>query len=139
WYESSSRSRDLPASRALVTSLVRSRCEALAITRENVLLCGFSQGGVTSLDVALADPSLAVRVACLSGYLSVEDAPAGRAPDLRVFMGHGTEDDLIPIERARSARRELEARGVDVTFREYAMPHTIVPEEIEHLRTWLAS
>jgi phospholipase/carboxylesterase len=140
WYDSSTRARDLPRSRELVTKLVGARSEGAKLSRENVLLCGFSQGGVLSLDVAVHAPERVARVACLSGYLSVEDLPSAARvePELDVFMGHGTEDDLIPIERARAARQELERRGVRVESREYDMPHTILPEEVEDMRRWLA-
>ena len=97
-----------------------------------------SQGGVTSLDVALHQPALVARVACLSGYLSLEDAPAGPiAPLVRVFMGHGSEDEMIPLERARASREALEAREVAVAWHEYAMPHSIVGAEVEDLRSWI--
>jgi phospholipase/carboxylesterase len=140
WFESETRSRDLPISRALVSSLVRTSQERHSLGREQTLVLGFSQGGVMSLDVALNHPELVGRAACLSGYLSSAEAPAGKIePPPSIFLAHGTHDPLIPIARARESRDTLAARGLPLHYVEYPIPHTISPEEIAELRRWLGS
>jgi phospholipase/carboxylesterase len=138
WYESDSVSRDLPASRKEVVSLIEASKKRLGL--ERVLLMGFSQGGVTSLDVALNHPGLVSAVGCLSGYLALEVAPRGKVANAPpVFLAHGTLDPLIPIERAHETRAALLERGVKVTYQEYPIEHGIAPEEIAALKKWLAA
>jgi phospholipase/carboxylesterase len=138
WYESDTREKDLPASRALVAALAREKQKALGLGREQTIVMGFSQGGVLSLDVALNE-GVAVRVGCLSGYLSVPEAPATPKEPVRVFMAHGTSDFLIRVSVARKSRRLLEDMGVPVEYHEYEMAHDVISEELEDLRKWLAT
>ena len=44
-----------------------------------------------------------------------------------VAIGHGTYDDVIPVEYGREAKELLEAAGADVLYREAPMGHTIEP------------
>jgi len=60
--------------------------------------------------------------------------------DLRgfpVFAAHGLHDPLIPIELGRGLRDTLTSLGVSVSWHEYPMGHTVIPEEIESARSWL--
>jgi phospholipase/carboxylesterase len=136
WYESDTRERDLPASRSLVAGLVRERQAALGISRAGTVVLGFSQGGVLSLDVALNE-GVAERAACLSGYLSMPEAPKALSAPLRIFLAHGTKDFLIRVAVARKTRRALEDLGVPVEYREYDAAHEILDEEVSDLRRWL--
>lgn len=138
WYESDTRERDLPASRALVSALVREKQKALSLTRDQTVVLGFSQGGVVSLDVTLNE-GVASRVGCLSGYLSMPEAPKAPAKPLRTFVAHGTQDGLISVVVARKTKRALEEMKVPVEYHEYEMGHDIVPEEVVALRLWLRS
>jgi phospholipase/carboxylesterase len=54
------------------------------------------------------------------------------------MIAHGSADPVISVEFARSARDELQAAGLRVTYRETPMPHTIDPRVIPDLQGWLA-
>ncbi len=138
WYESDTRERDLPASRALVAALVREKQAALGVGPDRTVVLGFSQGGVVSLDVTLNE-GVAARAGCLSGYLSMPEAPARPAAPLGVFMAHGTRDGLITVQVARKSRRALEDLAVPVEYHEYEMAHEILEDEIDALRSWLGA
>jgi phospholipase/carboxylesterase len=137
WFESDTRARDLPAARGLVAGLVREKQKALALTRAETVVLGFSQGGVVSLDVALNE-GVAAHAGCLSGYLAMPEAPAAPKAPLRAFVAHGTQDNLIRVAVARKTKRALEEIHVPVEFHEYEMAHEIVPDEMVALRAWLA-
>lgn len=138
WFEPDERSRNLPAARSVVASLVRAKQNVLGVGPEKTVVLGFSQGGVVSLDVTLNE-GVATRAGCLSGYLSVPEAPARPAAPLSVFMAHGTADFLIRVAVARKTKRALEELGVAVEYHEYEMPHDVIPEEVLALRKWLSS
>jgi phospholipase/carboxylesterase len=55
-----------------------------------------------------------------------------------VFFGHGTQDDLIPVARARGARDALAGLGCPVEYCEYPIGHTVSDAEIRDLAGWLA-
>src|SRR2546429_1686497 len=91
--------------------------------------------------VALLRPDLVSGVVSLSGVArAVEDRDHAPVEDLRgfpVFAAHGLHDPLIPIELGRGLRDTLTSLGVSVSWHEYPMGHTVIPEEIESARSWL--
>jgi phospholipase/carboxylesterase len=56
---------------------------------------------------------------------------------LPVFMAHGTDDAVIPMTRAAQSRALLEQLGYAVEWHAYRMPHSVCPEEIGDIATWL--
>jgi phospholipase/carboxylesterase len=79
-------------------------------------------------------------IVALSGFIPTV---AGFSLDLEsrrglpVAIGHGTLDPVIGVEFGRDARQILTGAGLDVTYRETPMSHTIDPEYIPELREWL--
>jgi phospholipase/carboxylesterase len=102
---------------------------------EQVVLIGFSQGGVIALGAALALQPQPLGVAMLSSYAPYPDlAPAA---GLAVFIGHGSHDDVVPVAASRHADERLRAVGARSQYHRYPMGHSISEEEIEDLRNWL--
>jgi len=57
---------------------------------------------------------------------------------LPVAVGHGEYDPIIGIEWGRDARERLTEAGVDLTYREYPLPHAVDPGYLEELSgDWL--
>jgi phospholipase/carboxylesterase len=54
-----------------------------------------------------------------------------------MLVVHGTEDPMIPVERARESRDALIRLGVGLTYREFEMGHEIRPEALRDLVRWL--
>jgi phospholipase/carboxylesterase len=109
--------------------------EEIAAAHPRPILCGFSQGAGMALGVALRKPQLG------AGVLALSAVPPRLAPStsegVRVFLAHGTDDSLLPIEVGRATRDLLVRLGADVTFREYPMGHMVSAEEIADAREWL--
>ncbi len=103
---------------------------------------GFSQGAVMASALLLTRPSVVAGSILLSGYLpdnlrlNVDAAGLVGRP---VFLGHGAQDPLISVDLARKMRDYLVRAGVDLTYREYAIVHTIGPEELSDLAAWLGN
>lgn len=106
-----------------------------------IVLLGFSQGGALAFDIALRDPARFAGLAALSTWLT-DDLAASIAAQpghesLPVLVVHGTEDPMIPVDRARETRRRLTQLGVLLTYREYPMGHEINGEALRDIITWL--
>ena len=90
--------RDLAFVRALLDDLERRYC----IDRARVFATGFSNGAFFS---ALLGCTMSDRIAAVApvsgGALRVDCAPARGVP---IFIQHGRQDDLVPIDSARAAR-----------------------------------
>jgi phospholipase/carboxylesterase len=110
---------------------------------EQTVFGGFSMGAVMSYSLGLAGERPApAGILAFSGFIpSVE----GWEPELadrattRVFIAHGQSDPVIEVGFARRARELLQAGGLDVTYVESDVPHTIDPAHIPAAVAWLSA
>lgn len=111
------------------------------IATEKIVLAGFSQGGVIALHTALRYPKKLAGVMALSTYLALDELLAAEKQAanalIPIFMAHGRQDDVIPLQAALSSRERLQSLGYGVEWHEYAMPHSVCPEEVEAIAAWL--
>ena len=101
-----------------------------------IVLSGFSQGGMMSLDAGFRTQQKLAGIVVMSGALNEQELPPFNA-ELPVLMIHGTEDDMIPVLAARRARRVLEQAGVHLEYHEFAMGHFVTPESMAVVRDFL--
>jgi len=132
--------RGVRASQVLIEALIgRERERGTKAGR--LVLAGFSQGGAIALHTGLRHPERIAGIMALSTYvpvgekLSAEASTANR--DVPIFMGHGSDDPIIPLVRAEQSRNLLKSLGYPVEWREYGMPHSVCPEELTDIATWL--
>ncbi len=105
-----------------------------------VYVGGFSQGGLTSLEMAATYPELLAGILDHSGFASRNAQLKLRAGSFRgkpAFVAHGTRDEVLPIERGHEVKEILEAGGVDLTYKEYNFGHVSSPESRRDLANWL--
>jgi phospholipase/carboxylesterase len=94
-------------------------------------LLGFSQGAAFAYAFALARAKSLRSLAGLSGFVpdgasrSVETQPLA---DLPVFVAHGIQDQLVPIERARQSVAALQQAGAVVSYCEHQAGHKLNAE-----------
>jgi phospholipase/carboxylesterase len=101
-----------------------------AITDEQIILGGFSQGAMLSLDVALHRETPPAALALLSGTLLAEVEWAPRFAKLAgrpIVQSHGRSDPLLPYAIAELLRDKLTAGGAAVEFVPFAGGHEIPP------------
>lgn len=113
------------------------------IPAANIVLAGFSQGGAMALHVGLRYPQKLAGIMSLSAYLLFTDKLAAEhAPEnarTPVFIGHGTQDPMVPFFLGEAARAELEKGEWPVEWHSYPMPHSVSQPEIEDVGRWLQS
>ena len=108
----------------------------------DIVLFGFSQGCLLSLDVGLRYPQPLAGILGISGYLFDPDRIAAEATPhaftMPWLLTHGTRDDLLPIGPTREHADLLKAAGIPLEWREFTKGHTIDPRvEVPVLRTFL--
>lgn len=121
---------------AAVSALVEREINA-GVPRENILLAGFSQGGVIALHAVLRARESVAGLVVLSTYLPLSGVLSERPFTLPVFWGHGRFDPLIPLQAGEAGRAWLEAQGHPVEWHVYPMEHAVCQEEIEDIRRWI--
>lgn len=130
----------LRASQAQIEALI-AREKARGIPTSRIVLAGFSQGCVMTLQTGLRHPEQLAGLICLSGYLPLAEQVAGeRNPasnGVPIFMAHGRFDQVIPVSWGQQSRDKLAALGYQVEWHEYPMEHSSCPEEFQDMVAWL--
>jgi phospholipase/carboxylesterase len=127
-------------SQASVERLI-ARERSRGVDTSRIVLAGFSQGGAIALQVGLRHADRLAGIAALSTYLPLENsldaeaAAANRATP--IFMGHGSEDPVVPLQLAEASRAALERRGYEVEWHTWPMPHAVCAEEVEAISAFL--
>jgi phospholipase/carboxylesterase len=108
------------------------------------VLGGFSQGAVMSwaLGLGRGPAKRPAAIVALSGFMPRVDGLELDLSGLEGYpaaIGHGTYDDIIPVEFSREARSLLETAGAGVLYREYPLPHTIDPGFVPELQAFVAA
>jgi phospholipase/carboxylesterase len=128
------------ASQKLIEGLI-AREKERGTAAGRLVLAGFSQGGAIALQTGLRHPERIAGIMALSTYLPIAEKFAAEASvanrDVPIFMAHGGADPVIPLARAAQSRAVLQSLGYAVEWREYAMPHSVCPEEIADIGVWL--
>ncbi|MFV0305515.1 MAG: alpha/beta hydrolase [Moheibacter sp.] len=111
------------------------------LDKDNVWLCGFSQGAILSYSIALNFPEKVRNICCLSGYPEPnflgEMNPSINYKNLNFFISHGTDDMVIPIEWAQKAKPLLDELNISFEYHEYRSGHGIVPQNYWDLMEWM--
>jgi phospholipase/carboxylesterase len=127
-------------SQTLVEELIASE-KKRGIAASRIVLAGFSQGGAIALHTGLRHAERLAGIMALSTYLPLASMLAAEADAANratpIFMAHGLDDPLIPVERAMMARRQLEAAGYAVEWHDYPMEHAVCATEIADISAWL--
>jgi phospholipase/carboxylesterase len=115
--------------------------DELGVPLDRTVLGGFSQGAVMSYAVGLGKgrPRPAAIVA-LSGFIPTADGWEldEELDGYPVALGHGTHDPIIEVGFGREAKERLWRAGADVTWRESPVQHTLDPEYMPELRSFVA-
>ncbi|HEX7836082.1 MAG TPA: hypothetical protein VF469_01400 [Kofleriaceae bacterium] len=124
----------LAAARDRVIQLLDQLTERFAVPPDRLVLGGFSQGAMLSLDVALHRATPPAGLILMSGTLIAETAwqpRMARLAGLPVMMSHGQDDALLPFHIAEILRDRLVAAGAAVTWQPFPGGHEIPPAAID--------
>lgn len=129
-------------SMAQVVELIEEQI-ALGIPSEKIVLAGFSQGGVIAYQVGLLGKHKLAGIMALSTYLAapqmIPNAAESTNATTPVLIHHGIQDPVVDYELGKMAKKVLEEKGFNVSSEKYAMPHSVCPEQVTDISSWLAS
>jgi phospholipase/carboxylesterase len=130
----------LRRSLAMVEGLI-AREKQRGVPASRIVVAGFSQGCAMALLTGLRHTERLAGIVALSGYLPLAGTTAAERHDANtltpIFMAHGRMDNVVPLQRATASRDALQALGYGIEWHEYAMAHSVCPQEIADLNRWL--
>jgi len=128
-----------PAADALI-SLVDAYSFSVGVDALQFDVMGFSQGAAMTNLLGLLHPQRIRRMGVLAGFV-----PSGLDEEILkrplegkpVFVAHGTQDEMVPIDRARASIELLEQAGAQVTYCEDEVGHKVSANCLRALESFL--
>jgi phospholipase/carboxylesterase len=105
-----------------------------AVDPARIAIEGFSDGASYALSLGITNGDLFTHVIAFSpGFM----APAAQRGAPKIFISHGTEDPVLPIDPcSRRVTPQLERAGYDLRYREFKGGHTVPPEVAREAVEW---
>lgn len=111
------------------------------IPASRIILAGFSQGGAMALHVGLRYPRKLAGIMALSAYLMFPDRLQSESSTANagtpVFIGHGTQDPVVPFSLGQAAHSLLQAGQRSIEWHSYPIPHSVSQPEIADIGRWM--
>ena len=99
----------------VIEGAIDALCQRFGLVAQDIVLGGFSQGGMMALHIANQGRVQAAGFASLSGAL-VDDAREPEDGPHHILLAHGTKDEVVPFAASREAQSALEDAGHHVDF-----------------------
>lgn len=130
------------ASEAQVHDLIAEQMSQ-GIEASNIILAGFSQGGVVTLFTGLRYPEKLAGIMALSCYLpNADKLPIDLSEankETVILQQHGEQDDVVPTFAGKMAHDLLKSSGYNTTWQTYAMPHSVIAQQLTDIGQWIAA
>jgi phospholipase/carboxylesterase len=107
---------------------------------ERIYLAGICEGAMLAYRLGLAFPERFAGIISLNGSLPPRGSLFLRLPEirsLRVFIGHGIANAVIPLASARSDFRLLYTAGLDVRLHTYPATHRLHADMLRDINRWV--
>lgn len=111
------------------------------LNKSKIIVAGFSQGGILAEAIGLTAPEKVAGVACFSGRFLQELKPLIKSKALlqnkKIFLAHGTQDQLLTINLAEENYKVLTALGLKVRYKKDDIGHSISAILLKEFNLWL--
>ena len=132
--------KDVQASEEMIHHLIQEQLDN-GIASNKIILAGFSQGGVMSLFTGLRYPKKLAGILAMSCYLANGDQLPPQLSKANkqtpILQHHGEQDEVVPFDAGKMANRLLLKNGYQVEWESYAMPHTLIAEQLTDISHWI--
>lgn len=125
----------------IIASFIDEMTAKYKVNKEKVFLLGFSQGTILSYAVALKYPEKLKYVVALSGYMNEDLSPDSLNKNYRhldFFISHGSQDQVLPVEWARTVPEICYLLRIKNVYKEYNAGHGVHPQNFYDLKNWIS-
>jgi phospholipase/carboxylesterase len=113
----------------------------LKLDPHKVNLLGFSQGASLSIFSGLINPEFYNTITSLCGFIPIDRVKEKiKGIDLsmvKLFMGNGIEDPVVPINLADRTYKDLKILNIEPVYKKYDSEHTISNECMHDVLSFL--
>lgn len=131
----------LPSAEALI-GLIDEYSALVKLDAKQFDLMGFSQGAAMVNLVGMLYPHRVRKMCVLAGFMlpGVDDLISKKPlVGKNIFVAHGTQDQKVPVDLARTSIDLLEQAGAQITYCEDEVGHKLSPNCLRALEDYLSS
>ena len=129
-------------SSSLVKELIENEM-AVGIPSENIMLVGFSQGGVIALHLGTRLEHKLAGIVALSTYMCESQSLAydksTANSNTPILVCHGQQDEVVPVSLGKHAYNTLIDNGYQATWKEYVMQHNVCMPEVNDIAEFIST
>ena len=109
------------------------------VVSEKIIIAGFSQGGAVGYEITLSYKDRLAGLVALSTYFPTKDTVnySQQNQSTPIFIGHGTQDQMVLPGLGDEAHRHLQSRSYPVEYHSYEVGHGVNLEEIKDIGVWI--
>lgn len=130
-------------SRKQLMELITVITEKYNVNHEKIVVAGFSQGANMAQSLGLGEPAIVAGFGVFSGRFVQEFVPyisnSAKLQNSKVFVSHGSEDNMLPKTFATENISRLSEMGIQVTYCEDNNGHSISAKQWNGFTEWLLS
>src|SRR5207249_11699311 len=104
---------------------------------KHIIAVGYSNGANIAASLLLLRPEILSAAILFRAMVPLVPDKQPKLSSMRVWIGAGTDDPIIPTSETKRLAELLRKAGADVTIRHFAAGHELTPDDVEAARDWL--
>ena len=135
WFEFPSNEDEFKFSQQAISQTISEILNDIKFNIKGIFIGGFSQGGMMTLHNNYNEKVDGLII--LGSQLFYENKEFNLKKKTKIFMSHGTYDQVIPIMGSTQTLNFLRKKGFSVDYKEYPIGHEISLDQINELNNWI--
>jgi predicted esterase len=120
-----------------LADFVAASAQHYGFAADEVVAVGYSNGANIAASMLLLRPETLFAAVLFRAMVPLNPDTPPNLSSVRVWIGAGTDDPIIPTSETKRLAELLRKAGADVTIRHFPAGHELTPEDVEAARVWL--
>jgi len=120
-----------------LADFVTAAAQHYGFASDNVVAVGYSNGANIAASMLLLRPEILSATILFRAMVPLVPETQPNLSAVRVWIGAGTYDPIIPTAETKRLAELLRGAGADVTMRYFQTGHELTPADVEAAQEWL--
>src|SRR5882724_6245170 len=122
-----------------LANFVAAAAQHYGFASDNVVAVGYSNGANIAASLLLLRPEVLSAAILFRPMVPLVPDEQPKLSSMRVWIGAGTNDPIIPTSETKRLAELLRKAGADVTIRHFQAGHELTMADVEAARDWLTA
>jgi len=122
-----------------LADFVTAAAQHYGFATDQLVAVGYSNGANIAASMLLLRPEILSAAILFRAMVPLDPETQPNLSSVRVWMGAGTNDPIIPMSEPKALDELLRKSGADVTIRYFQAGHELTTADVESAREWLSA